>query len=208
MTEIPTTAPNAVRRDRARRVAVEELTGLALQERGLTALLARQAGEAPTGGPRERLERHLDQSRRHQQTFDQAVARLRDSRGTGELFAGVLRSGFAALGSVGATAAQVVTLPLAIVRRGGGEERLLENAGVEGGVLANKVVILTAVTRALELSGDETSHARLDQVRAEAQATWDELLERTPELMTQLVRARASASSYDFRTAGAVEAIR
>ena len=193
--------------DRAKRVAVEELTGLALQERGLAALLMRQAAEAPRGGPRERLERHLAQSRAHARVFDDRVRALRSHRGAGELVAGVLRSGFAALGSVGATAAQTVTAPLAVVRRGGGEERLLENAGVEGAALANKVVILTAVTRALELSGDETSHARIDRVRAEARATWDDLLEQTPELMTQLVRARSTSSSYDFRTTGAAEAL-
>jgi hypothetical protein len=63
------------------------------------------------------------------------------------------------------------------------------------------------VTQALELSGDRASHTKLDRVRAEAQATWDELLAQTPELMTALVRARAHASSYDFRTAGAAEAV-
>ena len=207
MAETPTASPNAVRRDRARRVAAEELTGLALQERGLTALLARQAGEAPTGGPRERLERHLERSRRHQRTFDAAVDRLRESRGTGELLAGVLRSGFAAIGTVGATAAQVATLPLAIVRRGGGEERLLENAGVEGAALANKLVILHAVNRALELSGDEATTAAIGRVRSEALQTWDELLEATPELMTALVRARAHEPSFDFRTTGAGDAV-
>ncbi len=207
MAETPTTAPNAVRRDRARRIAVEELTGLALQERGLTALLARQAGEAPTGGPRERLERHLERSRRDQRTFDQAVARLRESRGAGELFAGVLRSGFAAVGSIGATAAQVVTLPLAIVRRGGGEERLLENAGIEAAALANKLVILTAVRRALALAEDASTGAAIDEVRSEAQASWDELLRQTPHLMEALVRARAHEPSFDFRTAGASDAV-
>ena len=207
MAETPTTAPTAVRRDRARRIAVEELTGLALQERGLTVLLARQAGEAPTGGPRERLERHLDQSRRHQRAFDQAVARLRDSRGTGELVAGVLRSGFAALGSVGATAAQVVTLPLAIVRRGGGEERLLENAGVEGAALANKLVILTAVRRALTEAAEEPTLDEIEAVRADALDAWEDLLEQTPELMSALVGARSHEPTFDFRTTGAAERI-
>ena len=193
--------------DRAKRVAVEELTGLALQERGLTALLTRQAAEAPRGGPRERVERHLAQSRAHARVFDDRVRALRSHRGAGELVAGVVRSGFAALGSVGATAAQAVTAPLAVVRKGGGEERLLENTGVEGAALANKLVILTAVTQALELSGDETSHARIDRVRAETQETWDQLLEQTPELMTQLVKARAGSSSYDFSTTRPAEAL-
>ena len=207
MAETPTASPNAVRRDRARRVAAEELTGLALQERGLTALLARQAGEAPTGGPRERLERHLERSRRHQRTFDAAVDRLRESRGTGELLAGVLRSGFAAIGTVGATAAQVATLPLAIVRRGGGEERLLENAGVEGGALANKLVILTALRRALTEAGEQPTLDEIEAVRADALDAWEELLEQTPELMSALVGARSHESSFDFRTAGAAEGV-
>ena len=50
-----TAGPTPRRRDRAARIAVEELTGLSLQERGLQTLLGRQLGEAPLGGPRERL---------------------------------------------------------------------------------------------------------------------------------------------------------
>ncbi len=210
MTTLPhvaTEQTSAVRqRDRAARVAVEELTGLALQERGLAALLARHAGEAPLGGPRERVERHLAQSRDHAVRFDERVRALKAHRGGGELFAGLFRSGFAALGAFGAVAAQAATLPLAIVRRGGGEERLLENTGVEGAALANKLVILTAVTAALELSGDEHSHTLLARTRDEAQVTWDELLDQTPVLMGALVRARAQEPSYDFRTTGAGDA--
>ena len=41
-------------------------------------------------------------------------------------------------------------------------------------------------------------------MRAEAQATWDDLLEAIPE---QLARARSHESSDDFRTAGAAEAL-
>lgn len=193
--------------DRAARVAVEELTGLALQERGLTALLARQVAEAPLGGPRERLERHLQQSRQHSGLFDDRVQALKAHRGGGELAVGLFRSGLAALGVVGATIGQMVSLPLTVVRRGGGEERLLENAGVEGAALAIKLVILTAVTQALELTGDDASHQALRTARDEARATWDELLEQTPVLMKALVRARAQESSYDFRTTGASDAI-
>ena len=195
------------RRDRAARVAVEELTGLALQERGLSVLLARQAGEAPLGGPRERLEGHLKQSREHAELFDDRARALRAHRGGGELLAGLYRSGFALVGSVAATVAQVATLPLALVRRGGGEERLLENTGVEGAAVANKLVILTAVTRALELAGDTESHRMLRAVRDETQATLDELLAQTPTLMGALVGARAQESSYDFRTTGVRDAL-
>jgi hypothetical protein len=197
----------ARQRDRAARIAVEELTGLALQERGLTALLARHAAEAPLGGPRERLERHLRQSREHARTFDERVNALRAHRGVGELVAGVVRSGFAALGAVAATGAQLATAPLAIVRRGGGEERLLENAGVEAAALANKLVILTAVRRALALAEDASTGTAIDEVRSEAQASWDELLQQTPALMEALVRARAHEPSFDFRTRGASDAV-
>ena len=96
-------------------------------------------------------------------------------------------------GAIGASVAQVA--PLAVVRRGGGDERLLEDTGVEGAALANKLVILTAVTQARELSGDEESHDALKRVRDEAQATFDGLLEQTPELMSALVRVRAQESS-------------
>jgi hypothetical protein len=202
--EIDRTTPR--RRDRAARIAVEELTGLALQERGLQALLARHHGEAPLGGPRERLARHLAQSREHAQVFDTAVTALRGSQGVGELLMGVFRSGLATIGAVGASVAQVVTLPVTAIRRGGGEERLLENAGVEGAALANKLVILHAVNQALELSGDEETTAAIGRVRAEALATWDELLEQTPELMSALVRARAHEPSFDFRTTAASDA--
>ena len=197
----------ARRQDRAARIAVEEITGLALQERGLTALLARQASESPLGGPRERVERHIEQSRAHQAVFEDRIRALKAHRGTGEYVAGVFRSGLAALGTVGATVGQIATLPFAVLRRGGGEERLLENVGVEGAALANKLVILTAVSTALELSGDTASHAELSRVRDEAQATWDELLEQTSQLMEALVAARAQEASFDFRTTGASDAV-
>lgn len=203
----PTTNLSPRRRDRAARVAVEELTGLALQERGLTVLLGRHAAEAPLGGPRERLEAHLRQSREHAEAIDGRVEALRAHRGGGEVIAGVVRSGLAALGTLAASAGQVVTLPLAILRRGGGEERLLENAGVEGAALANKLVILTACRQASEESGDLETLAVVERLRDETEETWDTLLATVPELMTALVTARSLEPSYDFRTAGAPEAL-
>jgi hypothetical protein len=67
------------------------------------------------------------------------------------------------------------------------EERLLENAGVEGAALANKLVILTAVAEAARLSGRDETAAALADVRDEASAMWDELREQVPELMRGLV---------------------
>jgi len=195
------------RRDRAARIAAEELTGLALQERGLAALLARHAAEAPLGGPRERLEAHLRQSREHAQALDGRVDALSAHRGGGEVVAGVVRSGLAALGTVAASVGQVITLPLAVLRRGGGEERLLENAGVEGAALANKLVILTACRQASEESGDADTLAVVERLRAETEETWDTLLGAVPELMSALVTSRSLEPSYDFRTAGAPEAL-
>jgi len=207
MPSSPTTHPSPRRRDRAARIAVEELTGLALQERGLAVLLGRHAAEAPLGGPRERLEAHLRQSREHAQAMDERVDALRAHRGGGEVVAGFLRSGLAALGTLAASAGQVVTLPLAVLRRGGGEERLLENAGVEGAALANKLVILTACRQASEESGDLETLAVLERLRSETEETWDTLLATVPELMSALVTARSLEPSYDFRTAGAPEAL-
>ncbi len=207
MPSSPTTTLSPRRRDRAARVAVEELTGLALQERGLAVLLARHAGEAPLGGPRERLEAHLRQSREHAQSIDERVAALQAHRGGGELVAGFLRSGLAAVGTLAASVGQVATLPLAILRRGGGEERLLENAGVEGAALANKLVILTACRQASEESGDQETLAVVERLRAETEETWDALLAAVPELMSALVTSRSLEPSYDFRTAGAPEAL-
>lgn len=181
------------RREQAARVAVEELTGLALQERGLIALLTRHASESGSGAPRSRVEAHLRQSREHAAAFDAHVEALKANRGPGELLAGVVRSGLATLGYVGALAGQTATLPLARLRRGGHQERLLENAGVEGAALAIKLVILTAVSRAAELSGDEPTHAALAQIRDEAMGTWTELVAATPGLMTGLVEARGQA---------------
>ena len=113
-----------------------------------------------------------------------------------------MRSGLAALGTLAASAGQVVTLPLAVLRRGGGEERLLENAGVEGAALANKLVILTALRRALTEAQEQATLDDIERVRADALDAWDALLEQTPELMSALVGARADESSFDFRTAG------
>jgi hypothetical protein len=207
MPSSPTTDLSQRRRDRAARIAVEELTGLALQERGLAVLLARHAAEAPLGGPRERLEAHLRQSREHAQALDGRVDALRAHRGGGEVIAGAVRSGLAAVGTLAASVGQVVTLPLAVLRRGGGEERLLENAGVEGAALANKLVILTACRQASEESGDQETLAVVERLRSETEETWERLLETVPELMSALVTARSLEPSYDFRTAGAPEAL-
>lgn len=190
-----TTAASSLReREQAIKVAVEELTGLALQERGLIALLTRQRSETPAGPPRERVEAHLRQSQAHAEIFDARVRALAVHRGSGELLAGYVRSGLALVASVGATVGQTATLPLARLRKGGTQERLLENAGVEGAALANKLVILTAVSQAAALSGDEPTRAALTRVRDEARDTWDALLEQTPELMAALVAARATAA--------------
>ncbi len=191
---MPPTTTYPRKREQATQVAVEELTGLALQERGLIALLTRQLSETPAGPARDRLDAHLRQSRQHAQAFDERVQALKTYRGAGELFAGYVRSGLAAVASVGATVGQTATLPLAKLRKGGPQERLLENAGVEGGVLANKLVILTAVSEAAALSGDRDTHVKLVRVRDEATQTWERLLQTTPKLMDDLVAARAAAA--------------
>jgi len=191
---VKTRTVSPAHREQAIQVAVEELTGLALQERGLTVLLARQAPESLAGGPRERVEAHLRQSREHSRIFDERVQALKAHRGSGELLAAYVRSGLALVAAVGATVGQTATLPLARLRKGGPQERLLENAGVEGGVLANKLVILTAVAKAAELSGDEQTRAALVRVRDEATKTWEQLLAATPGLMDGLVTARAAAA--------------
>ncbi len=119
----------------------------------------------------------------------------------------MVRSALAAMGAVAGTGAQLATATLPLVPRGGGEERLLENAGVEAAALANKLVILTAVRRALALADDAGTGTAIDEVRSEAQASWDELLTQTPRLMEALVRARAHEPSYDFRTRGAGDVV-
>ena len=60
---------------------------------------------------------------------------------------------------------------------------------------------------ALALAEDAVTGAAIDQVRSEAQASWDELLRQTPHLMEALVRARAHEPSFDYRTAGASDAV-
>jgi hypothetical protein len=192
-TDRPTDLSPAARRE-ARAIAAEELTGLALQERGLTLLLGRHAKETPPGPDRDRLERHAERSREHQQTFAALVGELSDSKGPREAFSGTFRSGLAALGTAGAAVGQVVSLPMAVFFSGGKQERLLENAGVEGAAIANKLVILTACTRALTDAGDERALERLDRVRRETQEEWDALLEVTPDLMDALVRARGATA--------------
>lgn len=175
-------------------VAVEELTGLALQERALTVLLQRHRDETPARH-RDRLARHVEQSRNHAGVFQREIDRLGDSRGPAETAAGLLRSGLAAAGELGTAVAQVATAPIGLLhRQSSQEERLLENAGVEGAALANKLVILTAVSEASKLSGHEETAEALARVRDEASAMWDELREQTPELMQDLVAARATAA--------------
>lgn len=183
-------------------VAVEELTGLALQEKALTQMLERFAREAPLGGPRERAEDRLAVSRSHQQTLDRLVEERQADRGAGELAAGLLRSGMVVAGVAAATAGQVATGVFAMTRRGGGEERVLEDLGIEAAAWANKLVILTALGQALELAGDERGQTAVDELRAETQLTFDEVVGAAPDVMQGLVAARAGEPSYDMRTRG------
>lgn len=183
-------ADEPARREQAAKVAVEELTGLAIQERALTTLLKRQAAETPDGPNRDRLGAHVEESERHAELFAEQADRLGRHRGARETGAAVVRSGLAAVGAIGATIGQLATAPLALAVSGGRAERQLENAGVEGAALANKLVILHAVAEASRLSGRSETATALAEARDEAQGTWDDLLEQTPQLMRDLVATR------------------
>lgn len=190
------------RQHQAAQVAAEELTGLALQEKALTTLIERFVAEAPAGGPREQAEQRLSRSRSHQQTLDRLLDERKADRGAGELAAGVIRSGMVVAGAAAGTVAQLATAGLAALRKGGGEERVLEDLGVEVGAWANKLLILSALTQALELAEDAAGAAAVSVLREESHDTLHELLDEAPEVMTQLVTARAGEPSYDMRTRG------
>ncbi|MDX6680382.1 MAG: hypothetical protein QOG94_421, partial [Solirubrobacteraceae bacterium] len=120
------------------------------------------------------------------------------------------------LGTIGAVAQMVVgqalalgRTPLALVRGGGGEEKVLKNAKDSCAAEALEIATYIALERLAQAVEDERTAALAASIREDEERMLERLHAELPKLTDAVVRAEIHGDpTYDLGTIGAVDAIR
>src|SRR4051795_3378703 len=172
-------------------------------EQALISNLTAHIAMTPRGSYRTSLERHLNETRAH----EQAVARRIREIGRGR---GILASAYGlAAGAVGQ--ALVLTKgPIDLVRGGPrGEEKLLKNARDEVVTEALEIAIYDALEELALAIGDEPTAKLAARHRGQEERMLEQLRRLIPRLSHAVVQAEAGGQpSYDWGTTGAADAAR
>src|SRR4051795_10633477 len=172
-------------------------------EQALISNLTAHIAMTPRGSYRTSLERHLNETRAH----EQAVARRIREIGRGR---GILASAYGlAAGAVGQ--ALVLTKgPIDLVRGGPrGEEKLLKNARDEVVTEALEIAIYDAIEALAKAVGDEPTARLAARHRADEEKMLGELRRHIPRLSEAVAEAQAGGTpSYDWTTTGAAETVK
>src|SRR3954468_20624222 len=172
-------------------------------EQALISNLTAHIAMTPRGSYRTSLERHLNETRAH----EQAVARRIREIGRGR---GILASAYGlAAGAVGQ--ALVLTKGPIDLLRGGprGEEKLLKNARDEVVTEALEIAIYDAIEALAKAVGDESTARLAARHRADEEKMLEELRGHIPPLARAVAEAQAGGSpSYDWTTTGAAATVK
>ncbi|MEA2138483.1 MAG: hypothetical protein QOG56_1633 [Solirubrobacteraceae bacterium] len=171
-------------------------------EQGLVRELQAQIAMTPRGSYRTLLERHLRETRAHADRIGTRLDELDHGKNPIEM--------------VGAVAQMVVgqalalgRAPLALVRGGGGEEKVLKNAKDSCAAEALEIATYIALERLAQAVDDERTAALAASIREDEERMLERLRAELPKLTDAVVRAEIHGDpTYDLGTIGAVDAIR
>ncbi|MDX6681251.1 MAG: hypothetical protein QOG94_1290, partial [Solirubrobacteraceae bacterium] len=167
-------------------------------EQGLVRELQAQIAMTPRGSYRTLLERHLRETRAHADRIGTRLDELDHGKNPIEM--------------VGAVAQMVVgqalalgRAPLALVRGGGGEEKVLKNAKDSCAVEALEIATYIALERLAQTVDDERTAALAASIREDEERMLERLRAELPKLTDAVVRAEIHGDpTYDLGTIGAV----
>lgn len=150
-------------------------------EAGLTQTLQVHIAATPPGEHRERLERHLDTTRSHEQALAARIKEL--DRGEDplqqalSLVSAPLGVGLGVARGAARTMLSLIGLPLSLVRGPGpsAADRVLRNVRAEAASSALEAATYTAIERLAEVAGDEETARLAAQLRRDEEEMLDYL---------------------------------
>jgi ferritin-like metal-binding protein YciE len=171
-------------------------------ELALVRVLQSQIAMTPSGGYREGLERHLDETRDH---AERVGNRLEELGHRGDPFT-------AAIGVVETMFGQALALsktPLDLLRGSGGEEKVLKNAKDACATEALEIATYTAIERLARAVDDDTTARLAASIRADEERMLTRVLREIPQLTDAVVGADVHGEpSYRVADTGAADAMR
>jgi ferritin-like metal-binding protein YciE len=171
-------------------------------ELALVRQLQAQIAMTPRGQYRDGLETHLQETRRHADRLEGRLAEL----GQGS---NPLQVGLGAIESLVGQALALTKTPLDLVRRTGGEEKVLKNAKDSCAAEALEVATYTAIARLARDAGDSKTERLAESVLRDEQRMLDRLLKEIPRLTDAVARAEFGGNgSYDVTETGAADTLR
>jgi ferritin-like metal-binding protein YciE len=189
-------------------VLVQYLREARASEAGLTQTLQAHIAATPPGEHRERLEEHLDATRRHEEMLARRLRELDDAdplRQALDLVYAPVGYGLGIARGAARLMLSVLDLPLAIVR-GGGEpspaDRVLRNVRAESASSALEVATYTAIERLAEATGDEETARMAGQLRADEEEMLEYLRSAVVELSDELAGRRPEAGGQRAEAGG------
>jgi ferritin-like metal-binding protein YciE len=171
-------------------------------EQGLVRELQAQIAMTPRGSYRTLLERHLRETRAHADRIGTRLDELDHGKNPIEMVGAVAQMVVGQALALGRT-------PLALVRGGGGEEKVLKNAKDSCAAEALEIATYIALERLAQAVDDERTAALAASIREDEERMLERLRAELPKLTDAVVRAEIHGDpTYDLGTIGAVDAIR
>ncbi len=155
-------------------------------EQALERALEAQIAVAPRGSYRSGLETHLRETRDHAKRLQRRV----DQLGGGEH---PLQSGIGLLQSAVGQALALGKMPLDLLRRTGGQEKVLKNARDACATESLEIATYTAIERLARSLGDKDTAALAASIRTDEQRMLDRLMGELPALADAVLDAEAPA---------------
>ena len=151
-------------------------------ELALVRQLQAQIAMTPRGQYRDRLETHLQETRRHAERLEGRLAELGQGNNP-------LQVGLGALESLVGQALALTKTPFDLVRGTGGEEKVLKNAKDSCAAEALEIATYTALARLARTAGDAKTERLAESVLRDEQRMLDRLLKEIPRLTDAVARA-------------------
>ena len=171
-------------------------------ELALVRQLQAQIAMTPRGSYRDRLETHLQETRRHAERLEARLAELGQGNNP-------LQVGLGALESLLGQALALTKTPFDLVRGSGGEEKVLKNAKDSCAAEALEIATYTALARLARTAGDGKTERLAKSVQGDEQRMLDWLLKEIPRLTDAVARAEFNGDgSYDVTESGAADTAR
>jgi ferritin-like metal-binding protein YciE len=170
-------------------------------ELALVRVLQSQIAMTPSGSYRSALDKHLVETRRHEQRVSERLSSL--DGGSNPLTAVV---GFweAAIGQ----ALALSKTPFDLLRGSGGEEKVLKNAKDTCATEALEIATYAAIERVARAVGDEETAALAASIRGDEERMLERVMREIPKLADAVVGAEVNGEpSYDITKTGAAEAV-